>query len=63
MNAQVSGNSRRDVCPTSRPEAGVCGRCGGLMKREAVFDLFENEMEFVSARCLQCADVVIQLFS
>lgn len=58
MNAHVSGNSHRDGCPTSSPEAGVCCRCGGLMKRESVFDLVENEIEFMSARCLQCGDVV-----
>lgn len=28
------------------------------MARESVFDLVENEIEFRSARCLQCGDIV-----
>ena len=30
----------------------------GLMNAESVFDLVENEIEFMSARCLQCGDIV-----
>lgn len=43
---------------TLHSESSRCGRCGGLMKTEAVFDLVENETEFMAARCLQCGDVV-----
>ena len=57
-NVTISGNSLRDGRQTSSPEAGVCRLCGGLMKRESVFDLVENETEFMAARCLQCGDVV-----
>lgn len=39
-------------------ESYRCGRCGGLMKTESVFDLVENEIEFMAARCIQCGDVV-----
>jgi DNA-directed RNA polymerase subunit RPC12/RpoP len=39
-------------------ESYRCGRCGGLMKAESVFDLAENETEFMAARCIQCGDVV-----
>lgn len=39
-------------------EAFRCSRCGGLMKRESVFDLVENEIEFKAARCIQCGDIV-----
>lgn len=39
-------------------ESYRCGRCGGFMKTESVFDLVENETEFMAARCIQCGDVV-----
>ncbi|MDR4460746.1 MAG: hypothetical protein MRJ67_15360 [Nitrospirales bacterium] len=58
MHAQVNGNSHLEGCPTSRQDPDACCRCGGLMKTESVFDLVENEIEFMSARCLQCGDIV-----
>ncbi len=58
MKTHVSGNSHRVGCSTSSLEDGMCCRCGGLMKSESVFDLVENEIEFMSARCLQCGDIV-----
>ncbi len=39
-------------------ESFRCGRCGGLMKTERVFDLVETEIEFMAARCIQCGDIV-----
>ncbi len=58
MNAHINGNTHLDGCPTSSPGSDVCCRCGGLMASESVFDLVENEIEFRSARCLQCGDIV-----
>ena len=59
MHAHVNGNSHLEGCPTtSRQDPDACCRCGGLMKAESVFDLVENEIEFMSARCLQCGDIV-----
>jgi uncharacterized Zn finger protein len=39
-------------------ESFGCRRCGGLMQPESVFDVVENEIEFMAARCLQCGDIV-----
>lgn len=39
-------------------ETSRCSRCGGLMKTEPVFDLVENEIEFIAARCIQCGELV-----
>ena len=39
-------------------ESFRCGQCGGLMKPESIFDVVENEIEFMAARCLQCGDIV-----
>ncbi len=58
MHAHVNGNSHLEDCPTSSQEPDTCCRCGGLMKAESIFDLVENEIEFMSARCLQCGDIV-----
>lgn len=58
MHAHRNGNSYLEGCPTSSQEPDACCRCGGLMKSESVFELVENEIEFMSARCLQCGDIV-----
>ena len=58
MHAHVNGNSHLEGCQTFSQGPDACCRCGGLMKAESIFDLVENEIEFMSARCLQCGDIV-----
>jgi hypothetical protein len=58
MKGNFLKNNRRGPSPNVNIESFCCGRCGGLMKTEPVFDLVENEMEFMAARCIQCGDVV-----
>jgi hypothetical protein len=50
MHAHVNGNSHLEGCPTSSQRPDACCRCGGLMKSESVFDLVENEIEFMWIR-------------
>jgi hypothetical protein len=54
MKGQFLENNHRGSRQDVNVELFRCGRCGGLMKTESVFDLVENEIEFMAARCLQC---------
>ena len=58
MKGHVRENHHRGSRQHVNGESVRCGRCGGLMKTESVFDLVENEIEFMAARCLQCGDIV-----
>jgi uncharacterized Zn finger protein len=58
MKGQFLENNHRGSRQDVNVELFRCGRCGGLMKTESVFDLVENEIEFMAARCLQCGDIV-----
>jgi len=58
MKGPLLENNPRDSEQNVNVESFQCGRCGGLMKTESVFDLVENEIEFMAARCLQCGDIV-----
>ena len=41
----------------------ACKRCGGLMLREGLFDLFDDtgQMRRWARRCVQCGDIVDSL--
>ncbi len=41
----------------------TCKRCGGLMLREGLFDLFDDtgQMRRWARRCVQCGDIVDSL--
>ena len=41
----------------------ACHRCGGLMLREGLFDLFDDtgQMRRWARRCVQCGDIVDSL--
>jgi hypothetical protein len=58
MSVQSVENNQPGSTPDIPLEAMRCCRCGGLMKAEPVFDLVENEIEFMAARCIQCGDIV-----
>ena len=58
MKGHFLENNHRGSNPNDNMESFRCCRCGGLMKTEPVFDLVENEIEFMAARCIQCGDVV-----
>jgi DNA-directed RNA polymerase subunit RPC12/RpoP len=58
MKGHSLENNRRGSGLKLNIESYRCGRCGGLMKTEPVFDLVENEIEFMAARCIQCGDIV-----
>lgn len=58
MKGHTLENNPCDSGQSVNVELVHCGRCGGLMKPESVFDLVENEIEFMAARCLQCGDIV-----
>jgi hypothetical protein len=58
MKATLPTNTPCDADPNFRIETTRCCRCGGLMKPEPVFDLVENEIEFMAARCIQCGELV-----
>ena len=58
MKEPFNENETRGFSPTLNMESFRCCRCGGLMKTEPVFDLVENEMEFIAARCIHCGDIV-----
>ncbi len=58
MKGHFLENNHRVFRQDVNGESFRCGRCGGLMKTESVFDLVENEIEFMAARCLQCGDIV-----
>ncbi len=58
MKGHLLENKPRSSSPNANKESVHCYRCGGLMKTEPVFDLVENEIEFMSARCIQCGDIV-----
>jgi hypothetical protein len=58
MKEQSLENNQPGSRANFQRELFRCGRCGGLMKTEPVFDLVENEIEFMAARCIQCGDIV-----
>jgi len=58
MKAHFLGKNPRGSGQNENVESFRCGRCGGLMKTERVFDLVETEIEFMAARCIQCGDIV-----
>ena len=58
MKGHFLENNHRGFSQNVNVEAFRCGRCGGLMKTDLVFDLVENETEFMAARCIQCGDIV-----
>ena len=58
MKRHFLENNRRGSGLKLNIESYRCGRCGGFMKTEPVFDLVENEIEFIAARCIQCGDII-----
>jgi len=58
MKGHLLENNHRGSSQNVKVESFGCRRCGGLMQPESVFDLVENEIEFMAARCLQCGDIV-----
>ena len=58
MKGRFNENNVRFSSPSVNMESFDCCRCGGFMKTESVFDLVENEIGFMAARCIQCGDIV-----
>lgn len=58
MKRHFLENNRRGSGFKLNIESYRCDRYGGFMKTEPVFDLVENEIEFIAARCIQCGDII-----
>ncbi len=46
--------------PVTEQDMHACKRCGGLLSREGLFDLFDDtgQMRRWAQRCVQCGDIV-----
>lgn len=49
--------------PVTVQDVHTCKRCGGLLSREGLFDLFDDtgQMWRWARRCVQCGDIVDSL--
>lgn len=49
--------------PVTVQDMHTCKRCGGLLSREDLFDLFDDtgQMRRWARRCVQCGDIVDSL--